>query len=56
MTGFCEACGLETPTVNDDYGVACCSDCGADVVDGMYVEIEHEEPDYDGFDAFLQRD
>jgi hypothetical protein len=55
MKGYCESCSSEQYGVKDEYDVNVCTACETDLVIGVHVEEEYEE-DYDGFDAFLQKD
>ena len=47
MIGYCEACRRESPTEPDEYGVECCTDCGADILIEMHVKPLLDELDPD---------
>ena len=55
MKGYCESCACEQYGYKDEHDVNVCEGCDGDLVVGIHVESEYEE-DYDGFDAFLQKD
>jgi hypothetical protein len=45
MIGYCEACKGERPCNEDEYGVACCTDCGTDITVEMHVMVDVEVED-----------
>ena len=49
MTNYCEACKQDTPTTEDEYGVAVCNDCGNDIVQDMHVIVDVDGPDADAW-------
>ena len=56
MKGYCESCSCEQYGVKDEHGVNVCTECETDLVIGVHVEDEYEDPDHDGFNDFLQKD
>jgi len=52
VRGYCEACRRENEAENDEYGVACCIDCGNDIMQEVHVadgEPEEEHYEYPQF-------